>query len=196
MKRIYWLVLLLLVCPLTPVLLSQGEIQQPAQGVTPPKQQGRASSAQALREMIYSLRATYLLKELKLPEERAKQVLENMQAVKELRQQYLFQRSRIEHELDVLLQYPTPDHTKLTVVLQELETTQTQYYQHVLDADRTLRTLLSPEEQAKYVLFQKNFNKTLQDMIVSIRQHSPRPPSKQNFLLRKQETESVIRQPH
>jgi hypothetical protein len=195
MKRIYWLALLLLVCPLTPVLLSQGEIQSPVQGVTSSKQPGRTSTEQALRETIDSLRATYLVQELKLPEERAKQVLENMQAVKELRQQYLSQRSRSEHELDILLQYPAPDHTKLSVVLQELETSQTQYYQHLVDADRALRTLLSPEEQAKYVLFQKNFNKTLQDMIVSIRQHSPRPPSKQNFLLRKQDTESVIRQP-
>jgi hypothetical protein len=194
MKRVYWLILLLL-CPLTPVLLSQGEIQLLAQGVTPSNQQGRASTDQALRETIDFLRATYLVKELKLPAEPAKQVLENMQAVKELRQRYLSQRSRIEHELDVLLQYPTPDRTKLTVVLQELETSQTQYYQHLVDADRALRTLLSPEEQAKYVLFQKNFNKTLRDMIVSIRQHSPRPPSKQNFLLRKQDTESVIRQP-
>jgi hypothetical protein len=145
--------------------------------------------------MLNTLRELYFIKELELPEDRAKRILEKMRYARKMREQYLFQRYQIENTLDALLEFPAPDSTKITVVLKELDVAKRHYYQHVIKADNELRMLLSPEEQAKYVLFQRNFNKKLQEVIASIRQHSTKTAPKRNFLLRRQDEESVIRQP-
>jgi len=146
--------------------------------------------------MIDILREMHLIKELALPEDRAKRLLEKMHYARKIKQRYLVQRDQIETKLDTLLEFPHPNQTQLDTVLQELEQAKVQYYQLTLIADHELRILLSPEEQAKYVLFQKNFNQKLKDMIVNIRQQRANPAPKQNFLLRRQDGESVIRDPH
>jgi hypothetical protein len=176
--------------------MSKGEIHEAGnQSRNNLNQDSLPTTDQEIRDMIDSLREVYLVRELKLSEDRANRILEKMRSARKIRQNYLFQRYRIEHELDALLEYPSPDQKRITAVLQELEVAKTQYYQWMMEADHELRTMLSLEEQAKYLLFQRNFNKKLREMIASIRQQSPKTPSKQNFLLRKQDDESVIRQP-
>jgi len=153
------------------------------------------STDREIREMLDTLRESYLIKELKLPEDRAKRVLGKMRHARKIKQRYLFDRYQIENKLDALLGLSAPEPTKITAVLKELEVAKMRYYQHATEADNELHMLLSPEEQAKYVLFQRNFNKKLKEVIASIRQHRAKAIPKQNFLLRRQDEESVIRQP-
>lgn len=196
MKCKYLILLVILMIPFIHAPLSHAERKRADdQALKRLDQELLTSTDREIREMLDTLRELYLIKELELSEERAKPIFENMRSVRKMREQYLFQRYQIEDTLNTLLNVPTPDPTKLTGVLQELEVAKKLYYQRVIKADNELRILLSPEEQAKYVLFQRNFNKKLQEVIASIRQHPEKTAPKRNFLLRRQEEESVIRQP-
>jgi hypothetical protein len=154
------------------------------------------STDREIREMLDALREFHLIKELDLPEDRAKHIVEKIRYARRIKQSYLFQCYQIENKLDALLGFSDPDHSQINVVLKELDVVKKQYYQHIMEPDHELRMMLSPEERAKYVLFQRNFNKKLREVIASIRQQQATPTSKGNFLLRRQDTESVIRQPH
>jgi len=196
MKCTYFVLGVMLVFFFSVSPTSTGEI--PEAGNQAPQSSEHASPLPTDREiwkLIDMLREIHLLKELALPEDRAKRLLEKMHSARKIKQRYLFQRDHIETKLDALLEFPNPNQTQLDTVLKELEQAKVHYYQLTLVADHELRMLLSPEEQAKYVLFQKNFNKKLQDMIASIRQQRANPAPKQNFLLRRQDGESVIREP-
>ncbi len=146
---------------------------------------------QEIRQTIDAL----LLQALDLPEERSQRLLETLHDARRIRQNYQTQREEIEGKLEPLLRIAQPDQAKIQEVLQELETTQTHYYQQVLHADLALWALLSAEEQAKYILFQRHFTQQLHNMITKIRQERLPTNSQFNFLLRRQDEESVIRQP-
>lgn len=148
---------------------------------------------QEIRHTIDAL----LVQALDLTEERAQRLLNTLHEARRMHQEYQHQRGRIEGQLEALLQVAQPDQAKIQQALQELETTKTQYHQQMLLADQTLGSFLSVEEQAKYILFQRHFTQQLHEMIAKIRQaRLTQPMSNQsNFLLRRQDEESVIRQP-
>jgi Spy/CpxP family protein refolding chaperone len=148
-----------------------------------------------IHELVETLRETHLIQELQLSEEKANAVIEKVRYARKLRKSYVLQRYVIENELDALLEYPASDQTKINNILQKLEIARLHYYQKLLENDEELRQLLTPEEQAKYVLFQRNFNKKLKEVIAKIHQQSSTRTTKQNRILRKQPVESVIRQP-
>lgn len=150
---------------------------------------------QEIRHTIDTLREFYLIQELDLSADRAKDILKKMQETRQIRQAYLASRSDIEDQLETILGVSPPDQSKITELILELDAMHNQYYQDLLQTDKELRMMLSPEEQAKYVLFQKKFQQHLQDIVARIRQQRPQAPTPSNFLLRKQEQESVIRQP-
>jgi len=181
---------ILLVLLVLPVAGSSEQAEQPQT----PAPETLSSTDQQIRELLYTIRAFRLIKELGLSEDRARQVLEKMHQARTLRQQYLVQRYQIENKLDALLEYPTPDREKIDAVLQELDTARQEYYQHIRETDHELRMILTPEEQARYILFQRKFNQKLREIIASIREQSTDTSSPgQNRLLRKQTDESVIR---
>ena len=140
------------------------------------------------------LREAYLLQELHLSGKKVDAVVEKIRAAKAFRKNYALQRYIIENELHVLLSSPVPDRTKISNSLQQLERSKLHYYQKFMEHEQELRQLLSPEEQAKYVLFQREFNQKLRDIIARIRQKYDPSPVSPNQLLRKKPAESVIRQ--
>ena len=161
-------------------------------------QQGEPSKSavldQKLRHTIETLREYYLIKELDLPTSRAEQLLTTLQDARQIRYSYRTHRAEIEQQLAELLEHAKPDQTQIRQALQALDAANTQYQNQILQADQQLWTLLSPEEQAKYILFQRHFNQQLQDIIARIRQQQIQSSSQTNFLLRRQDQESVIRQ--
>jgi Spy/CpxP family protein refolding chaperone len=197
MKAKYVIPVVLLFFFLSASPISKGEIPGGGDQVLKSSEQASLTSTdREIWEMIDVLREFHLIKELELPEDRAKRLLEKMRFAKKIKQRYLFQRYQIETQLDALLDFPHPDQAQLNAALKELEVAKMQYYQLTMEADHELQMILSPEEQARYVLFQKNFNKKLKEIIVSIRQQRAKTAPKQNFLLRRQDGESVIREPH
>jgi hypothetical protein len=159
------------------------------------EQTPKLSIDQEIRLTIDALREQELLQALDLPEKRAQRLLSTLHDARRIRQAYQVRRADIEHQLEALLDYPQPDHTKIQQALQELEIAKTGYYQQILQTDQTLWALLSPEEQAQYILFQRNFTQQLQDIIIKIRQERIQSEDQFNFLLRRQNNESVIRRP-
>lgn len=187
---------LLLFCCLATFSLGTDETVPPGTPSTESQDLAVISSLdQEIRRTIDDLRENQLLHALDLSEERARRFLETLHDARQIRQAYQIQRADIEQQLEALLQYEQPDHTKIYQVLQELQTAKAHYYQQVLQADQTLWTLLSPEEQARYILFQRHFMQQLHAMIARIRQQRAQTQSQSNFLLRRQDEESVIRQP-
>jgi hypothetical protein len=169
---------------------------------TPQEQSGQQSEEDMrrtldleIRHTIDVLRELSLIQELELPEDRATHILKKMQDARQIRKAYLINRSHIEDQLGVLLYASPPDQSKITELILELDAMKTQYYQDLLRTDKELRMMLSPEEQAKYVLFQKKFHQQLQEIIARIRQQRSHTSPPSNVLIRKQEQESVIRQP-
>lgn len=149
---------------------------------------------QEIRQTIDALREIVLARELGLSQERTAVLLENMQIARQIRQAYLTQRTQLEHQLEQIITQSPPNQQQIHAILQTLENIKRQYYQQMGQADQDVQKLLSPEEQARYVVFQKNFSQRLQAVIVHIRQQrSPTSPASLH-LLRQQPEESVIRQ--
>ena len=196
MKCKYFILLMVLFFSLTYPVTSESQGENSGfQLEKTPRQSTRPSKDREIHEILETLRETHLIKELQLSEKKANAVIEKVRYTRKLRKGYLLRRHTIENELNALLDLPTPDQTKINSVLQKLEIVKQQYYQKIMEADEKLRHMLTPEEQAKYVLFQRNFNKKLKDVISNIRRQRVNTPTKRNQLLRRQATESVIRQP-
>lgn len=193
--RIVYIGLLVIWCLST---LSPGtdETSLPATPLAEPHDQAQELSIdQEIRLTIDALREYQLLQTLDLPKERAQRLLSTLHDARRIQQAYQKRRADIEYQLEALLRYPQPDHAKIRQALQELEAAKTGYYRQILQADQALWALLSPEEQAQYILFQRHFTQQLQEMIVKIRQERIQSQDQVNFLLRRQDDESVIRQP-
>ena len=145
-------------------------------------------------DVVETLREAYLLQELELSDEKSQALLENMRHAEESKKIYLARRYAIEDELHDLLAFPNPVQNQIANALQLLEAAQLQYHQQLMQMNEELQELLTPEEQAKYVLFQRNFNKRLKQLITRIRQQNSESTVPENQLLRRKDTESVIRQ--
>lgn len=187
---------LLIICGLFTVSPGADETSPPdTPSVEPQEQAPKLSIDQEIRLTIDALREQQLLQVLDLPKERAQRLLSTLHDARRIRQAYQARRADIEYRLEALLHYPQPDHTKIRQALQELETAKTGYYQQILQTDQALWALLSPEEQAQYILFQRHFTQQLREIIVKIRQERIQSQDQFNFLLRRQDNESVIRRP-
>ena len=189
----YILIVVLVVALISPVI---SKSQSEESDLLPETiKQGRFSSKdKEIHEMVEILREIHLIRELNLSKEKAGVVIKKLRHARNLKRKYLAQRHSIEDKLDALLDAPAPNQTEITMTLQELESAKQQYYQQIMHSDKELWQILNPEERAKYVLFQRTFNKKLKEIILTIRQQNVNPPQEQNQLLRRKPAESVIRQ--
>ena len=196
-SRLYILIVgFLIVCVVGPVLLGTGELAKPGSQPVRPQERSKISSLdQELRQAIETLREYNLVKELDLPESRTEQLVATLQNARQIQRSYQIRRAEIEHQLANILQGSEPDQAHIRQILQALDGVKQQYQTQMLQADQQLWSLLSPEEQARYILFQHHFTEQLQDMIIRIRQQRIQSSTQRNFLLRRKDEESVIRQP-
>lgn len=191
MKHKYCIVLVVVIF----FLLHPVKINSQGREETSPEQKAPVATKDLeIHDTVETLRASYLIQELQLPEEKAQSLLAKMQYTRKLRKGYLLRRYAIENELQALLDLPTPDQTKISNALQKLKIAKREYYQQMTEVDEELQEILTPEERAKYVLFQRNFNRKLKKLITSIRQQSVKAAMQQNQFLRRKDSESVIRQ--
>lgn len=197
MKVKYYIILALIVFSFGVHVRSEGQLHDSTPLPKPDEERQLSSRDKEIHETIEMLREFHLFQELQLSEEKAAVVLEKMRLMRDLKRNYLSKRYSLENDLSVLLTtYTVVDQGKISTILEALESVKHDYYQKILETDRELQYLLTPEERAKYVLFHRNFNQKLKEIILSIREENINPPQKQNQILRKQPTESVIRQTH
>ena len=149
-----------------------------------------------IHDLVETIREEQLLRELQLNAERVDPVLENIRSSQQVKNSYLLQKYLIENELDALLNYPSPNQEEISEALKKLELSRFYYYQALLRNEQELRELLTPEEQARYVLFQRQFNRRLKELIVKIRRQGITSAEPSNQILRRKPQESVIRKPH
>ena len=154
-----------------------------------------ASRSVNIHDAIEALRESRLVEALQLSEPRAQTVIQKMRQARAVKKEYLLQRYALENELDTLFDPAERDATKIAAILEQLEQAKAQYYQKLLQNDEELRHLLTQEEQARYVLFQREFNQKLKEVITKIRQQSVNQPQKPSEILRQEDAESVIRRP-
>ena len=154
-----------------------------------------ASRSVNIHDAIEVLRESRLVEALQLSEPRAQTVIQKMRQARAVKKEYLLQRYALENELDNLFDPAERDATKIAAILEQLEQAKAQYYQKLLQNDEELRHLLTQEEQARYVLFQREFNQKLKEVITKIRQQSVNQPQKPSEILRQEDSESVIRRP-
>ncbi|MDY0092807.1 MAG: hypothetical protein RBT80_08890 [Candidatus Vecturithrix sp.] len=195
MKAAYFIIATLVLFSLVLSVRSENQLPE-SKSLTQPDEEGSSLSFRdkEIYEMIEMLREVHLFQELQLSESKATEVMQKVHSIRELKRDYLHKRYTLENVLSVELGYAAIDQGKINTILQILETAKHEYYQQLLSADRELQDLLTTEERAKYVLFQRNFNQKLKEIIISIRQENINLPQQHNQILRKQPSESVIRQ--
>ncbi len=190
-KDCFTLLLILLVCTL-PVLIYCQQEYEDEQFFSNQHSLSLSPKNTAIYELMEELRETYLVQELQLSEERAVAVVKTIRAAKSARKKYALQRYIIENELYTLLDASPSNQSKISDSLQKLEHSRLQYYQEFVGCEQDIRQLLNPQEQAKYILFQREFNQKLRDIIATIRQKHD-CLSVPHQLLRKKFSEAVIR---
>ena len=196
MKVKYYIIVALIMFSFGVHVRSEGQLHDSTPLPKPDEEQQLSSRDKEIHETIEMLREFHLFQELQLSEEKAAAVIEKMRLMRDLKRSYFGKRYSLENDLSVLLTYTVIDQDKISTILEALESVKHDYYQKILDTEKELQDLLTPEERAKYVLFHRNFNQKLKEIILSIREENINPPQKQNQILRKQSTESVIRQTH
>lgn len=169
--------------------------EKPTPALRQSEEAERVSASQDLKiyDAVEAFWEARLVQEIPLSEEKARLVVEKMRTARNIRKGYNFRRYEIEKTLQQLLQAATPNQPDIVDSLQRLDALKTQYYQEMLNVEEDVHRTLSPEERAKYILFQRNFNKKLREVIANIRQQNLDPSQAPNLLLRKQMEESVIR---
>ncbi len=197
MKHTYCIVLAVIILSLMPPvpMNSQDRGVDTRTETTTAQKTGVPSKDLEIHEIVETLRETYLIQELQLPEEKAQVLIAKMRYSRDLKKGYLLQQYTIENELEALLDLPAPEPAKIDTALQKLEIVKLQYFQQTMEVNEELQSILTPEEQAKYVIFQRNFHRKLRKLITNIRQQSTETAIQNNQILRKKDSESVIRQP-
>lgn len=148
-----------------------------------------------IQDAVEIMREQYLIKELQLSESRSQTIVEKMRYMRKLKKDYQLQLNHFENELAALFSLSDHDDAKIVEILLKLKDAKSQYYQELLRRDEEFQQLLTPEEQVKYVLFQRAFNQQLKNAIFTIRKQQSQEPKKPSQILRNQDSESVIRQP-
>ncbi|GAK54567.1 hypothetical protein U14_05854 [Candidatus Moduliflexus flocculans] len=153
------------------------------------------ADSMSIQDAVETLREQYLIKELQLSESRSQTIVEKMRYMRKLKKDYQLQLNHFENELAALFSLSDHDDAKIVEILRKLKDAKSQYYQELLRRDEEFQQLLTPEEQVKYVLFQRAFNQQLKNAIFAIRKQQSQEPHKPSQILRNQDSESVIRQP-
>lgn len=142
--------------------ISQGNISQ----------EGSAGvKDEEIRRTLGLVRNLKLVKELSLPEDKANMVLEKLRRMDQLQSNFSQQRRGVVSQLEKIVNSSNPEQLELKAKLRELREIETNYVSEKERTKKEIYDLLTPQQRARYILFQQKFQNELRQVITDIRRN-------------------------
>jgi len=122
-----------------------------------------------IREMLETLRIWKMTKALELTEEQSLKIFPKMREIENAREEAGKQKARILMDLQKLLKEEKPDIDKVKESLNAIEKVDSELRSREERLREELKTILSPLQQAKFYIFQKEFEEDVKRMIAEVR---------------------------
>ncbi|HEX7321238.1 MAG TPA: hypothetical protein VF399_12890 [bacterium] len=127
------------------------------------------------REIIEKVRMYRLTQELDLTTEQAVKFFPKLNEIRKAEQKFFEERLEIIKELKELLKNNAAD-KELIVVIDRLKNSQDEKQQAQAEVMDEMRDILSPQQQARFLIFQEEFEREIREVIKAVREHRPSPP--------------------
>ncbi|MEO0122578.1 MAG: Spy/CpxP family protein refolding chaperone [candidate division WOR-3 bacterium] len=130
------------------------------------------------REIIEKVRVYKLTEELDLSEEQITKLFPRLKEMRKNEQEFHKQRMEIIQKLKELLDEKAKEQ-EIVKTLNRLQELQKKRFESQLKELEEIKQILTPEQQAKFIIFQEEFEKEIRDLIREIRwRRHPPPPEK------------------
>lgn len=123
------------------------------------------------RQMMETVRIWKMTQALDLTEDQSARLFPKMKEMRENMEQFQKFRSRIVGDLESYLRDPKKFAIELKAKLQELDLSEGKMHDLQQKLKREIANILSPEQQAKFMLFQMWFDKEMREMIQKAKEH-------------------------
>ncbi len=127
------------------------------------------------REIIEKVRMYRLTQELDLTTDQAVKFFPKLNEIRKTEQKFFEDRLEIIKELKGLLKNNAADND-LTAVIDRFKSIQEEKQQAQAKIMDEMRDILSPLQQARYLVFQEEFEREIREVIKAVREHKPHPP--------------------
>jgi Spy/CpxP family protein refolding chaperone len=127
------------------------------------------------REIIEKVRMYRLTQELDLTTEQAVKFFPKLNEIRKSEQKFFEERLEIIKELRELLKDSSAD-KELTTVIDRFKTIQDERQRVQGKTMDEIREILSPQQQARFLIFQEEFEREIREVIKEVRGHRPPPP--------------------
>ncbi len=134
---------------------------------------GQESDSRDPREIIEKVRIYRLTKELDLSTEQAIEFFPKLNELQKIDNEFREQRREILVHLKELLGTGAPDN-EITESLGAYERILRDRVECEINKMREIRTMLTPSQQAKYLIFQDEFEREIREMIKEVKRLQPR----------------------
>lgn len=124
-----------------------------------------------IRRTLGLVRNLKLVKELSLPEDKANMVLEKLRRMDQLQSNFSQQRRGVVSQLEKIVNSSNPEQLELKAKLRELREIETNYVSEKERTKKEIYDLLTPQQRARYILFQQKFQNELRQVITDIRRN-------------------------
>jgi Spy/CpxP family protein refolding chaperone len=124
----------------------------------------------APKELIETLRKVRLIEELKLTEEQSVKFFPKLNEIREAREKFDQERKALIDELRDLLGKEKKPADQINAKIDKLFQLEEEFNNKESGLKKELRKILSPEQQARFILFQLRFEREMREMIQDIRE--------------------------
>ncbi|MCX7995857.1 MAG: hypothetical protein N3A65_08850 [candidate division WOR-3 bacterium] len=129
------------------------------------------------REIIEKVRIYKLTEELDLTEEQMAKLFPKLKDMRKFESEFHRQRLELIHELKNLLEKKVNDQ-EIVKVLDKFQELQRKRYEAHLKEIESIKQILTPVQQARFIIFQEEFEREIRDLIREVRKRRHQPPEK------------------
>ncbi len=127
------------------------------------------------REIIEKVRIYKLTENLDLSEEQITKFFPRLKELRKSEQEFHTKRMEIVKKLKELLAEKASEQ-EIVKTINHLQELQKKRFEMQLKEFEEIKQILTPEQQAKFIIFQEEFEKEIRDLIREIRGRKPPPP--------------------
>ncbi|MEO0072736.1 MAG: hypothetical protein ABIK10_04785 [candidate division WOR-3 bacterium] len=117
------------------------------------------------RDIVERVRVYRLAELLDLTEEQSIRFFPQLKELKRLREEFRLNQEKILQQLEECLRKPFKKDTDLKSLIDELEQLKRKFYEDETKIHKEISKILSPEQYAKFLMFQAHFGKEIREMI-------------------------------
>lgn len=117
------------------------------------------------KEKLEMIRIWKLTEELNLSEDQSTQFFPKLKELQRIREEFERNRMKIIEEIENYLRNAKKYEKELKAKLQELELSESKFREAEAKIKKEIAAILTPEQQAKFMLFQMRFNEELRNVI-------------------------------